>query len=108
VGTYGTITAPHSFLYQNGKYTNIDDPNAVWTDATAINNHGVVAGSYQSYQNGQLFVHGFLYQNGKFTTVDHPNTGATGLNSIHDYGMIVGSWAPEKGGFANFKGLPVR
>jgi probable HAF family extracellular repeat protein len=77
----------------------------VWTNATAINNHDVVAGYYQ---DGQLNIHGFLYQNGKFTTIDHPNTSGTGLHGINDDGIIVGGWAPEKGGFANFKGIPVR
>jgi probable HAF family extracellular repeat protein len=108
VGTYGDFKgAPNSFLYQNGVYTNINYPHAVWTDATAINNHSVVAGSYQSYQNGQLFVHGFLYKNEKFETVDHPNTGDTGLQGLNDDGVIVGGWAPN-GGFANFKGIPIR
>jgi probable HAF family extracellular repeat protein len=104
VGTYTDLTGLHSFLYQNGNYTNIDDSNAVWTDATTINNHGVVAGSYQ---DGQVRVHGFLYHNGKFTTVDHPNTAATGIQGINDDGVIVGAWAPN-GGYANFKGVPVR
>jgi probable HAF family extracellular repeat protein len=108
VGTYGDLMgAPNSFVYQNGVYTNINYPSAVWTDATAINNHGVVAGSYQSYQHGQLFVHGFLYKNEKFETVDHPNTGDTGLQGLNDDRVIVGGWAPN-GGFANFKGIPIR
>jgi probable HAF family extracellular repeat protein len=103
VGTYSSLTGLHSFLYQNGVYTTIDDPNAVWTSATTINNHGVVAGFYQ---DGQLNVHGFIYQNGQFTTVDHPDTGGTGISGINDGGIIVGTWNPPKGGFANFIGIP--
>jgi len=104
-GVYNSVPGGlKSFLYQNGVYTSLQDPNAVWTDATAINNHGVIAGSYQ---DGQVRVHGFLYQNGKFETVDHPDTGATSINGINDDGVIVGAWSPN-GGFANFKGIPVR
>jgi probable HAF family extracellular repeat protein len=105
VGTYSSLTGLHSFLYQNGVYKTIDDPNAVWTSAMSINNHGVIAGNYQ---DGHVNVHGFIYQNGKFTTVDHPDTGATGLSGINDDGVIVGPWAPPKGGFANFIGIPAR
>lgn len=107
VGTYDTTTGPHSFLYQNGVYATIDDPKATWTSATAINNHGVVAGAYQEYQNGQLYVHGFLYQNGTFTTVDHPGTGVSNLTGNNDHGTVVGTWSSPKG-LANFKGVPVR
>jgi probable HAF family extracellular repeat protein len=105
VGTYADLTGLHSFLYQDGKYTNIDDPNAVWTNATAINNHGVAAGYYA---DRQLNTHGFLYHNGKFTTIDHPNASSTSLDGINDNGVTVGGWFPNNGGFANFKGIPVR
>jgi probable HAF family extracellular repeat protein len=105
VGTYGDLMgAPFSFLYQNGVYMAINYPGAVWTNATAINNHGVASGYYQ---DRQLNTHGFLYQKGKFTTVDHPNTNGTGLDGINDDGIIVGTWFPN-GGYANFKGVPVR
>jgi probable HAF family extracellular repeat protein len=106
VGTYGDLMgAPFSFLYQNGVYTNLNDPKAVWINATAINNHGVAAGYYA---DRQLNTRGFLYQKGKFATVDHPNAGSTSLDGINDNGVIVGGWFPNKGGIANFKGIPIR
>ena len=95
VGAYETTyssSQQHGFLYQNGTYTTIDDPNAGsgGTFATGINNSGIIVGSY--YDSSGLS-HGFLDNNGTFTTVDDP-LGAKGtqINGINNAGQIVGDY----------------
>ena len=74
------------------------------TFATAINNRGVVAGSYEG---GYITSHSFLYQNGEFTTVDFPGRRATAISGINDAGIIIGNWAPSVGFDLTFKGVPI-
>jgi probable HAF family extracellular repeat protein len=109
VGVYDiNNTGPHSFLYFNGQYQNIDYPNGAATTASAINNNGVVAGTYTD-QFG--INHGFTYQNGTFHQVnDHPDAFDTTVTGINDKGIIVGIWLPNppKTGLYNFIGVPVR
>jgi probable HAF family extracellular repeat protein len=95
----------NGFIYQNGVFTNIDVPGAHFSQPTAINNKGVVAGSYAT-SNG--IGHGFLYKDGKFTTVDYPDTIDTGLFGINDKGVIVGFRAAPHGQFKTFQGIPIR
>ena len=64
------------FLYSHGKYTTIDDPVSVRTEATDINNSGKIVGTYTD-KTGTLAIspsvqHGFLYSHGKYTTIDGP------------------------------------
>jgi len=94
VGAYETSYGgqQHGFLYENGTYTTIDDPNAGsgGTFATGINNAGIIVGSY--YDSSGL-LHGFVDINGTFTTVDDP-LGAKGteINGINNAGQIVGDY----------------
>jgi len=67
----------------------IDAPNATYTDATGINNRGDIVGSFGDAQ-GRL--HGYVLQNGTFTTLDFPAQGvnSTVAKGINDRGAVAG------------------
>jgi probable HAF family extracellular repeat protein len=74
-------------------FTNIDVPNARFTEADGINARGQIVGNYGD-ASGQ---HGFLLSGGQYTTLDDPNavtqpglgTFAFGINAR---GQIVGQY----------------
>lgn len=83
----------HGFTYIGGTYTPFNHtlaggPNE-FTDPTAINNAGQIAGQYV-IANG-LPGQPFLYSNGTFTNLPNP-TGALGFqpNGINDAGQMIG------------------
>jgi hypothetical protein len=80
----------HGFKrYSDGTFITLDYPGASETHPTAINNNGVIVGSYYD-GNG---THGFIYQNGQWTTVDNVvGLGNTSLSGITDSGVAVGNW----------------
>jgi probable HAF family extracellular repeat protein len=95
--TYGGLQ--QGFLYQNGTFTFIDDPNAgaQGTDAVAINNSGAIVGFYYD-SSGK--VNGFIYTGNlttinpaDFTTIDNPlGVNGTQILGINDAGQIVGTY----------------
>jgi hypothetical protein len=80
----------HGFKrFSNGSFITLDYPGASETFPAAINNSGVIVGSYYD-GNG---THGFIYQNGQWTTVDRVvGLGNTSLSGISDSGVAVGNW----------------
>jgi hypothetical protein len=79
----GSYDNRHGFIYHNGVYTTIDDPNGVnGTWAQGINDHGQIVGYYKDGNNVQ---HGFIDSGGIFTTIDDPlgvhGTAVTGINN---------------------------
>jgi probable HAF family extracellular repeat protein len=83
----------HGFLYSNGNFTTLDDPQAagVGTNAHGINASGQIVGSYNDGNSN-----GFLYIGGNFFTLDEPLAGLHGYTSasgINASGQIVGSYA---------------
>jgi probable HAF family extracellular repeat protein len=88
VGDYETTYGSNNqgFLYQNGVFTTIDDPDAgpKGTSAQGINDNGVIVGFFTDANNQQ---HGFIDNNGVFTTIDNPlGVNGTSLNGINDAG----------------------
>src|SRR5579871_3892286 len=79
----------HGFVYQNGTYTNFDDPLAPGqTYAEGINDLGQIVGYYVDNNNIR---HGFLDSGGVFTTIDDGlGAGGTVAQGINDAGQIVG------------------
>jgi probable HAF family extracellular repeat protein len=63
--------ALHGFIYTNGTFTDLVDPNAalVRTSANAINNVGQVVGDY-AY--APFVSRGFLYSGGVYTDIQYP------------------------------------
>jgi hypothetical protein len=43
----------HGFVYDDGAFTTFDGPNAISINVAAINDHGVVAGTYEGLSSGQ-------------------------------------------------------
>jgi probable HAF family extracellular repeat protein len=68
-------------------FTSIDPPGAVTTYATAINDQGVVTGSFVDSANA---IHGFVRAtDGSFTTFD---LDGIAVNGINNKGWVVGSY----------------
>jgi probable HAF family extracellular repeat protein len=91
----------HGYLYSNGTYTTLNDPNGTYgTVATGINDHGQIVGYFI---NSKDVEHGFLYSNGTYTMLNDPlGTHGTEVLGINDYGKIVGiywDWAGTQHGF---------
>jgi len=79
----------HGFMYENGRYAQLDYPGAVETDLNGINNFGQVSGSY--LDTAGLF-HGFVYSSGTFHPVNFPGAPDTVAVGINSRGDIVGGY----------------
>jgi probable HAF family extracellular repeat protein len=90
VGGYADSTgAVHGFLFSNGRYTTIDFPGAIVTEALAINNKNNfdIVGDYTDTYGR---VHGFLLQDAKFSTIDAPFAVNSAVYAINDKQKIAG------------------
>jgi len=94
---YSFPIAIGSFLYENGNYISLNDPNTyggdVATEAEGINDKGEIAGFYYG-TNG---LDGFIYQDGTYTTVNYPGGTDTQLYGINDKGEIIGTYTGADG-----------
>src|SRR5712692_7979679 len=99
VGIYSDRNGVHSFIYNNGSFTDLSDPAAGTGDtrAAAINASGQVAGTYTD--SGGV-PHGFIYTNGNFTNFSDPNAGPNGTFAvaINASGEVAGNYF-DSGGF---------
>jgi uncharacterized membrane protein len=87
----------HAFVRsKSGQITVLPDaaPGAWLTEATGINNAGVIVGFFID-ADGQA--HGFVLCAGIYTTYDYPGATRTLLTRINDRGQIVGIWADADG-----------
>ncbi|MCE9527113.1 MAG: hypothetical protein K8R36_13790 [Planctomycetales bacterium] len=99
VGSFDDVDTDvvHSFVRsKNGEISVLPDaaPGAWLTEATGINNAGMVVGFFID-ADGQA--HGFVLREGKYTTYDYPGATRTLLTRINDRGQIVGIWADADG-----------
>ena len=87
-------TDHHGFLLDGGGYTIIDFPGAEVTECWAINNSGVVTGSF-TLPSRETF--GFLWQKGNFISTfqvsDSNGAINTFPNAINDLGQVAGTFA---------------
>lgn len=85
----------HGFLLSEGKFTTIDFPNALGTQAYKINRHGEILGRYRD-TSPEKRSHLFLLSEGEFTTIDFPGafeTAIDGANAgLNSHGDIVGDY----------------
>lgn len=87
----GQIIGGTGFLEANGKFMNINAPNAAVTQPLGINNFGQIIGFFIDSAG----THGFLETNGIYRTIQNPSaTGASIPFSINNLGQIVG-WFDE-------------
>ena len=83
--------------YSSGKFVSFSFPGSQTTEASGINDNGLIVGSYVSpgAVNGALSWHGFAYHNGQWATVDYPGTTVdTFLLGISNAGVIIGEAEP--------------
>jgi probable HAF family extracellular repeat protein len=76
---------------RRGRYTTIQVPGSLQTQAAGINNRGQVVGDYQDAA-GRF--HGYLWTRGRFTTIDGPAGTGVSLTNLNDRGQIIGLYAP--------------
>jgi hypothetical protein len=82
-------------------YRALDFPSAIYTQATAINDAGQVAGNYLDSGG---FIHGFLYDEHSllvYNPIDYPGAADTEPTAINDLGQITG-WYIDAGGQHGF------
>jgi uncharacterized membrane protein len=102
---YDSSDIQHGFIYQQGKFTNIDYPgNGGETVAYGINSTGEVVGYY--FLNDVM--HGFLLNaSGAYSSFDFPSAEGTYPGGINDVGSIAGSFIDNVGvhGFTDIGGV---
>jgi hypothetical protein len=76
------------------KFTSIDFPGAINTQATAITPSGDIVGRYLS-ADGML--HGFFLRGGTFHSIDFPSATSTDVTWINPLGQIVGLYYDTDG-----------
>jgi uncharacterized membrane protein len=91
---YQAGSSTHGFLYDQGSYTTLDVPDALYTYANGINACGQIVGTYY---DAAKRIHGFLLDQGNYSTLDMPGSTWTQAHAINDAGQIVGSYRDGAG-----------
>ncbi len=86
------------FVDTNGTITTVSDPDGFATKPAAINNLGMVAGSYSvvTYPNNPpdyTASRGFVESGGTYTTISVPGATSTEVTGINDFGQVVGVYS---------------
>ena len=84
-----TSPTAKGFLFAGGVFTTIRFPGSDATQASAINNAGVIVGDYIALVN-LTGPHGFLYRNGVYKNIDFPGANITEPNAINNAGVVAG------------------
>ena len=103
VGIYDTNTGFGSFLYTSGTFTPIQIPGVSNLAADAINDYGVIGGTYTSSTGVGL---GFMYNGQTFQSIAVPGAVSTNVFGINDLGDIVGDYTDSSGITHGFEGIP--
>jgi len=84
----GTLprNAVHGFVWERGRFTTLDVPGSIYTQAYGINDHGQITGGYYD-RSGQQ--HGFLRDGHRYRTLDVPGDGHNIAWGINDHGAVV-------------------
>ncbi len=78
----------------NGQYVQFDVPNADFTEATAINKHGTVAGFWEDPATS--YIHGFIRStDGTITPFDPPGSELTEPLGMNEKGAVVGEYEDQ-------------
>jgi hypothetical protein len=87
VGAYASGFVNYGFLWQSGKFTDINYPKAKFgTILSGINNAGVIVGNHLSSDKD----FGFIYQNGVFKNIVYAGGNYTMAGGINNNGVISG------------------
>jgi hypothetical protein len=87
------VNRHHGFFRdRRGRYTFLDVPGSLYTEASDMNDDAQVVGNYN---DGRGAFHGFWWAAGRFVTIDVPPSWpatSTALNGINNRGQMVGFW----------------
>ena len=91
----------HGFLLSGDRFSSVDFPDSVTTDAWKITDTGDIVGDWSS--NGNFFVHGYTLHNSQFTSFDFPDARLTASREINASGQMVGIYQSKlfNGGTSN-------
>jgi len=96
VGGFGDSTGGHGFVDTAGSFTAFDVPGAQSTDASGINDAGLIVGTFRVLPpppGGGARPHGYFRDtNGTFTTIDAPGAIDEFTGGINNAGQIVGQF----------------
>ena len=101
IGGYADTSTGHGFLLDDGHFTTINFPGAIYTEALGINPQGRIVGEYQ---DTAFASHGFLLEQHVFRSIDFPGALNTFVNWINSANDMVGGYMDAAG----FHGLLVR
>jgi probable HAF family extracellular repeat protein len=90
----------------DGRISTFDVPGAAGTEATDINDRGVIAGSYSTdtpIVNNSARPRGFLLDGRKLTTIEADGAVSTGVNGINNRGQVVGAYTDADGAIHGFR-----
>jgi uncharacterized membrane protein len=91
VGSFSDSQGGHGFVYDGVKFTTLNAPAAtLGTVATAINNHGKIAGFYRTSIDTVTYFHGFAYDGAAYTAIDVPGAMHTYAFGVNDAGTVAG------------------
>lgn len=86
-GSYGNGLMSYGFLWQNGKFTLVNWPHAMYGSVlVGVNNSGVAAGDYFSGD----FSFGFIYEGGVFKKIVYSGAKYTTAGGINNNGLVSG------------------
>lgn len=88
-----------AFVYSGGKFTAINFPKSIGTQAMGINDKGDVVGLYFDSNGVQ---HGFLKKGAKYTSIDATGDTSTEAWGINNSGQIVVFAINSAGGYDSF------
>ncbi len=100
VFNYNLSVYPNSgFTFKNGRFSELNYPGAVETNAIAINASGQIVGFYTDASSNE---HAFLDVAGTFTNIDYPGFGNGAAYDIDDAGDVVGFYSDGGGNVHGF------
>lgn len=93
VGAGAPPGSPRGFVFANGKYIHVDDPNASAkaTMLADVNAGGTIVGTGFNSANGGVNPHGFRIINGQFANLVVPGALSAFGDGINGNGVIVGT-----------------
>jgi len=99
VGSYFNGSVSFGFLWQNGKFTDINYPKARYgTLLSGINNAGVIVGNHISADRA----FGFIYQKNAFANIVYSGGNYTLAGGINNNGVISGQIVMKNGDTLGF------
>jgi len=105
VGWYTDARGEHGFLKHGPVTVPFDYPGSRETVARAINNRGVITGTYSNSTGGH---HGFILDEGQWATIDFPGASDTSPLGVNDNGDVVGNYFLNGRGHGFIYSIPAK